>query len=322
MAASWDGPIREELRRVEGVMDRAVQTRQPLLTEIADHVVRSGGKKIRPGIALLSFRSVGGKDPHKVIQLAAAFELIHSASLVHDDINDGAQTRRGHVAAYRKYGSQQAIITGDFLFAQGFRLGGMLEIADVTEIVADACQSMAESEILQIQVERDPGTSLETYLKIIDGKTARPIQASARVGAYMGGASAEQLAALGDYGLQVGFAFQIVDDILDIIGREADTGKPPGIDIVEGKPNLPIMLAMHDGDSGARIREVFQKREKTPEEVGEVLALIRASGAVEAARRHARDFRDRALAAIGGLAPSAHKDALVALAHTVVERKT
>lgn len=321
MAASWDAPIKDELRRVEEEMGRAVQTQQPLLTEIATHVVRSGGKRIRPGISLLSFRSVGGEDPGKIIQLAAAFELIHSASLVHDDINDGAKTRRGHVAAYRKYGSQRAIITGDFLFVQGFRLGGVLEIADVIEIVADACQSMAESEILQIEVERHSDTPFETYLKIIEGKTARPIQASARVGAYIGGGSADQLIALGDYGLNIGFAFQIIDDILDITGREADTGKLPGVDIMEGKPNLPIMLAMRDEENGARIREVFENKEKARGEVEEVLAMIMASGAVEAAKKHAYGFRDKALAAIRDFEASAYKDALVALANTVVERK-
>lgn len=321
MVASWDAPIKAELRRVEEAMDRALQTQQPLLTEIAEHVIRSGGKRMRPGVSLLAFRSVGGKDPGKVIQLAAAFELIHSASLVHDDINDGAQTRRGHVAAYRKYGSQRAIITGDFLFVQGFRLGGVLEIADIIEIVADACQQMAESEMLQTQVERDPGTPFETYLKIIEGKTAQPIQASARVGAYVGEASTDQLIALGDYGLHIGLAFQIIDDILDITGSEADTGKLPGMDIVEGKPNLPIMLAMNDERNGARIRAVFQKKDATREEVEEVLAMIKASGAVEASKKHAHDFRDKALAAIRDIQPSVYKDAMVTLANTVVERK-
>lgn len=322
MAASWDAPIKDELRRVEETMTRALGTQQPLLTEIANHIVRSGGKRIRPGVSLLSFRSMGGTDPAKVIQLAAAFELIHSASLVHDDINDGAPTRRGQVAAYRKYGSQRAIITGDFLFVQGFRLGGVLEIADIIEIVADACQRMAESEMLQIEVERDVETPLDTYINIIDGKTAQPIQASARVGAYVADASADHLVALGDYGLNIGYAFQIVDDILDITGREADTGKPPGMDLVEGKPNLPILLAMHDEKNGARIRETFHKKEKSREEVEEVLALIMASGAVEAAREHANEFRDKALAAIQNIAPSVYKDAMVALADTVVERKS
>lgn len=321
MVASWDAPIKDELRKVEETMVRSVETQQPLLTEIANHILTSGGKRMRPGVALLAFRSVGGADPDRVIQLAAAFELIHSASLVHDDINDGARTRRGHVSAYRKYGTQKAIITGDFLFVQGFRLGGVLEIAEVIEIVADACQRMAESEILQIQVEHDTHTPLEVYKDIIDGKTAEPIQASARVGAYVGGGSADHLIAFGNYGLNIGFAFQIIDDILDIIGDEADIGKPRGMDIVEGKPNLPIMLAMHDEKSGARIRGIYQKGEKTRAEVEEALALVKASGAVEAARKHANDLRDKAVAAIKDIEPSIYKDALIALADSVVERK-
>ena len=124
MPLSWDQPIKEELRMVEEEIMRNTRSKEPLLTEIATHVISSGGKRMRPGIALLSFRAVGGTDLKKTIMAAAAFELIHSATLVHDDINDGAETRRGSIAAYRKYGTQRALITGDFLFVRGFRLEG------------------------------------------------------------------------------------------------------------------------------------------------------------------------------------------------------
>ena len=324
MAASWDAYIKEDLRLVDEEIRRSVQTRQPLLTEIATHIINSGGKRIRPGVALLSFHSVGGKDSDKVIKLAAAFELIHSATLVHDDINDHSVLRRGRSAAYRKYGAQKALITGDFLFVQGFRLGGMLDAQEVVAIVADACVAMAESEILQNEVEREAGTTFDTYIEIIRGKTARPIEASARVGAYIGGGSGDQMEALGQYGLNIGLAFQVVDDILDLTGGQEVLGKSPGMDIKESKANLPLLIAMEDQYScSARVREVFRKEVKTAAEVEEVLALVtKDTDAMEVARSHAERFRDAALASLEPLPPSPYRNSLVALARTVLDRSS
>jgi octaprenyl-diphosphate synthase len=321
MVVRWDAPIVDDLRLVEAEIARSVQSRQPLLTEIATHVINSGGKRMRPGIALLSFHSVGGKEKEKIVQLAAAFELIHSATLVHDDINDGADTRRGTIAAYRKYGLQKALIAGDFLFVQGFRLGGAMEAQEVVEMVADSCSAMAESEILQIEVEHRSETPLETYMSIIGGKTARPIEASARVGAYIGGGSTSDIEALGRYGLNIGYAFQIVDDMLDLTGERNTLGKPLGMDILDSKANLPLMIAMQGRYPGSgRISEVFEKDRKTAGEITEVLELVRATDALEKARKHAEKLRDAALDAIEHLAPSVYKDSLVALAGTVLER--
>ncbi len=321
--ASWDAHIQDELRLVEEEIVRSASSRQPLLREIAMHVIQGGGKRLRPGIALLSFRSVGGKDTKEVIQISAAVELIHSATLIHDDINDGADTRRGRVAAYKKYGVQKALITGDYLFVQGFRLGGVHERKELVEMVASACASMAESEILQLDVERDSGLPLETYMAIIDGKTARPIQASAMVGAYLGDGSASDIEALGSYGLNIGYAFQIVDDILDIEGQEKATGKPLGMDILDSKANLPLMFAMHrEGKEAERIREIFSAPKKTWEEVDEALDLVRSSGAVSEARTNAAEFRDRALTDLDDIPPSQYRDDLHQLAATVLERNS
>lgn len=323
MATSWDQPIKDELRRVEEEIVRSVESRQPLLTEIALHVVKSGGKRMRPGVSLLAFRSVGGTDVDKIIKLATAFELIHSATLVHDDINDGAETRRGAIAAYRKYGTQRALIAGDFLFVKGFRLGGLLEAEEIVEIVAEACAQMAESEILQAEVEHITTTPLDTYLRIIEGKTARPIEASARVGVYIGGGSGDQMDGMGTFGLNIGYAFQIVDDMLDITGREADLGKRRGMDLIDGKPNLPLMIAMQSHYEGSeRIKEVFKKPAKTKDEVEEVLQLIHDTDALELSRRHAQEFVDKALEGLESIPESRYKDALRALAGTVLERKS
>ncbi len=319
--ASWDSHIKDELRLVEEEIVRSASSRQPLLKEIAMHVIQGGGKRLRPGVALLSFRAVGGENIESVIKVSAGVELIHSATLIHDDINDGSDTRRGRIAAYKKYGIQKAIITGDFLFVQGFRLGASHENREIVEIVADACAAMAESEILQLDVERDSNLPLETYMSIIDGKTARPIMASAMVGAYFGKGSVDEIDALGKYGLNIGYAFQIVDDILDMDGREATIGKPLGMDILDSKANLPLMIAMQGkGEESERIREIFSAPKKTWEEIDEALALVRSSGAVNEARTNAADFRDKALSALEAIAPSKYRDSLGELAATVLER--
>jgi len=319
--ASWDAHIKDELRLVEEEIARSVGSRQPILKEIAMHVIQGGGKRLRPGVAILSFRAVGGEDIESVIKVSAGVELIHSATLIHDDINDGSDTRRGRIAAYKKYGIQKAIITGDFLFVQGFRLGASHNNREIVEMVGDACTAMAESEILQLDVERDSDLPLETYMRIIDGKTARPIMASAMVGAFFGKGSADQIDALGKYGLNIGYAFQIVDDILDIDGQEASIGKPLGMDILDSKANLPLMIAMHRGGKGSeRIKEIFNAPRKTWEEIDEALALVRSSGAVDEARKNAADFRDKALSALHDIAPSKYHDSLRELASTVLER--
>ncbi len=321
MVVRWDASIVDDLRLVEAEITKSVRSRQPLLTEIATHVINAGGKRMRPGIALLSFHSVGGKDKEKIIQLAAAFELIHSATLVHDDINDGADTRRGTIAAYRKYGLQRALIAGDFLFVQGFRLGGAMEAQEVVEMVAESCTAMAESEILQIEVERRSATPLDTYMSIIGGKTARPIEASARVGAYIGGGSTDEIEALGRFGLNIGYAFQIMDDILDLTGDRKTLGKPLGMDILDSKANLPLMIAMQGHYPGSdRIAEVFEKDRKTNEEINETLDLVQATDALDIARSQAKDLRDAALDALKAISPSKYKDSLIALAGTVLER--
>lgn len=320
MSPGWDEPIREELLQVEEELRKSIQSREKLLTEISLHVIGSGGKRIRPGVSILSYRAVGGKNPEKIIGIAAAFELIHSATLIHDDINDGGQMRRGVVAAYRKYGIQEALITGDFLFVKGFRLGGSLG-QELVNMIADACASMAESEILQTKHELDPDTPIDTYFRIIEGKTARPIEVGARTGATLGGGTRDQIQALAEYGLNIGIAFQIVDDILDITGDEKELGKPRGMDIIEGKPTLPLLLAMNGNENGVRLREIFVKKKKTEMEVREMIEYLSRSAVIRDSRKHALRFAKKAIGCLAAVPDSEYKEALIRLANTVVNRR-
>jgi octaprenyl-diphosphate synthase len=321
MVSTWDAPVQNELKLVEEQLRESVRSEQPLLTEISSYIISSGGKRMRPAVAILSFKATGGKDPEKIIKVASAFELIHSATLIHDDINDHGEMRRGQQAAYKRYGTQKALIAGDFLFVKSFALGGAFD-EKVIGVVADACTGIAESEILQSDYEFDQDTTVDVYISIIEGKTARPFEAGARVGAYLADATPGVMEAMGSFGMNIGIAFQIVDDILDIIGNEATLGKPRGIDIVDGKPTLPLIMAMQDKTHGKRIKEIFKKASKTPAEVAEAIDLIRSTNAVDASTDLAEEYTNKALLDLEVLKPSEYKDALKALTRAIVERKS
>jgi octaprenyl-diphosphate synthase len=317
---SWDGPIRKELDLVEADIRKSVHSDQDLLTEICMHVIGAGGKRMRPGMALLAYKAVGGQEAPNIIGIAAAFELIHSATLIHDDINDDGEIRRGKVAAYKKFGVQKALIAGDFLFVRSFRLGGFWN-QKVVEIISDACTATAESEILQNAWEFDPDTPLDQYLKIIEGKTAMPIWAAARVGAFLGGGSEEQIEAMGHFGLNLGMAFQIVDDTLDINGDVKDLGKSRGVDFMDGKPTLPLMVAMKDARVGPDLKRLFVKREKSRSEVDQALAMVMQTRALQESLEHAQDFGQKALAYLSSLDASQFKESMRELVEAVLDRR-
>jgi octaprenyl-diphosphate synthase len=303
---------------VEDNIRNSVSSDQNLLTDICMHVIGAGGKRMRPGICVLSYRAAGGTDDN-IIGIAAAFELIHNATLIHDDINDGGEIRRGKVAAYKKYGVQKALVAGDFLFVRSFKLGGNWD-QKIVNIVSDACTATAESEILQSGSEFKPRTPVEKYLKIIEGKTARPIEAAALVGAYLGKAGPEQTKSLGLYGLNVGIAFQIVDDILDIDGEEKILGKNKGVDFLDGKPTLPLIYAMRDPEQGRQLSKMFAKKEKSASEVKAALRLIHQTDALALSRKQAAAYSQKAVDALGPIKESKYKQGLIELARLVVER--
>ncbi len=321
MVSTWDAPVQKELRMVEEQLREIVHSEQPLLTEISNYIITSGGKRMRPAVALLVFKAVGGTDPQKIIKVATAFELIHSATLIHDDINDHGEMRRGRQAAYKKYGTQKALIAGDFLFVKSFALGGTFD-ETIIGVVADACTGIAESEILQSDYEHDQDTSVDVYINIIEGKTARPFEAGARVGSYLAESSSAVIEAMGSFGMNIGIVFQIVDDILDITGVEATLGKARGIDILDGKPTLPLIIAMQDRAHGDRIKQIFKKEVKSSAEVAEALALVKKTDALDASMDLAEEYANKALLDLEVLKPSEYKDALKALIKAILERKS
>src|SRR6266566_3319769 len=228
MTGSHDFGMAKELALVEARIRESIVSEEPLLHDIASYVIEAGGKRIRPTVTLLAFQALGGQDTSEAIDLAAALEMIHSATLIHDDINDGGEMRRGRPAAYRKFGLQNALVTGDFLFAK-------------------ACAALAEGEIRQQRHAYDTDLTRDECLDIILRKTALPMMAGAKIAGLIAGARLEDVDAVGDYGLNLGIAFQIVDDILDVVGDAVVLGKRPGTDLREGNVTLVAIHALNDG---------------------------------------------------------------------------
>ncbi len=303
---------------VEEEIRRSIRSEQPVLTEICNYVISSGGKRMRPGVTILSYLATGGKEVSEAIKIAAAFEMIHSATLIHDDINDRSEKRRGQLSAYKKFGLQQALVSGDFLFVKAFAIGGFFN-EEIVSLVAEACTAIAESEIVQFEKEGEIAP-LNVYLDIIKGKTAKPIMAGARIGAYLANAGPERIHDLGEYGLNIGMAFQIVDDILDIVGTERSLGKPRMVDFFEGKATLPLIHAMEDPHVGQRLSLLFHKKVKAEEDIEEASSLIARTDAVERSMQEAKEYAEKALQALNDIPDSEHKLGLQRLAAKVVDR--
>lgn len=317
---AWDLSISKELSMVADLLQESVASQERLLTEIASYVIEAGGKRIRPAVTILSFYAVGGKDVEKAVQIAAALELVHNATLLHDDINDGGTYRRGRLAAYKKFGLQNALVTGDFLFTKAFAIGGKFD-PRIVDITADACVSLAEGEIRQKNHARDLSMTEEDYLEIIQRKTAWFMAAGAKIGALLGGAPLPQVAALGQYGTDLGMAFQIVDDILDVVGDADRLGKPTGTDIREGNVTLLLLHALDNGGGREELVRIVKKPEKSAGEVDRALEIIAASGAVEAARKRATAFAESAKESLALLPRTPAKLELLRLVDFVLDRE-
>lgn len=320
MQGAWDFGVSNELALVERMIADAVKSPESILTDVAMHVIGAGGKRIRPTVTILSYRALGGLDVEKIASMSAAFELIHSATLIHDDINDGGSTRRGRISAYRKFGLHTSVVAGDFLFVKAFGLGGVFG-GRVVELTADACTKLAEGEILQAHYKNDGRISFDQYLKIIEGKTASPISAGAKVGAYLAEAALDDINAMGEYGMNLGIAFQIVDDILDVIGDAATLGKPIGSDIREGNLTLPSILAIERSKEAEEAILTAIKKSPPPEaEVQRCLELIKAAGAIEQSREIAREYAGGALEYLNGIEDGPYRLGMSELAQRILDR--
>ena len=305
---------------MEERLRRELHSREPRLEEIGLHLIGAGGKRIRPQVVVLGFHAaaggVGEARREDAIEVAVALELIHSATLLHDDIIDGSELRRGQASALQTFGIADTLVAGDFLFCRAFALCARFE-ADVIRWAAQACVALTEGEMLQARFRRNPAVTFADYLEIVERKTAVLFATGARTAAHLAGASPAVTEALARAGRHLGMAFQMQDDLLDVDGSRASTGKPPGLDLRDGNPSLPIVLGLQ---ADPRLRTLFAVPTPSVADVEEAIARLRAAGVLDVVRRHVQQELDAGLEALAGLPSSEASHALIELTRALATR--
>jgi octaprenyl-diphosphate synthase len=311
--------IGEDMQAVDAVIRQQLYSEVALVRQVAEYITAGGGKRMRPALVLLAAGALGytGRQQH---ELAAVVEFIHTATLLHDDVVDASELRRGRETANTVFGNAASVLVGDFLYSRAFQI--MVQVGDmrVMRVLSDATNIIAEGEVLQLMNCHDANVDEANYLQVIRYKTARLFEAAAQLGAITAGASPEAERGMAGYGMYLGMAFQLVDDVLDYSGQEADTGKHLGDDLAEGKPTLPLIYVMQHGapEEAARVKKAIEQGGR--DDFPAVLAAIRRSGALDYARQCARKTAEQARAAISLLPDTNYKRSLLELAAFAVER--
>ncbi len=289
------------------------------VVELAARVLLAGGKRLRPLMMCLAYQLSGGKDINEIMPLAMGFEFLHTATLVHDDINDGATHRRGVPTLHTEFGLSKAIITGDWLFVQGFALGGIYEKKIVT-IISDYCSDIAVSEFAQIDHIQNLKTTPEDYLHIVKGKTAGPFSGGCEAAGILAGSSQKEISALANFGMEIGIAYQLVDDLLDLKGDEM-IGKPRGSDVYEGKMTLPLIhsLTILHGSNRERLAEIIN--DFNDELFDELKQLLDLSDSFNYTEILIKNHFGRAIKALDIFDNNGIKDLLFSLAEFITKRK-
>ncbi|MFZ6772069.1 octaprenyl diphosphate synthase [Undibacterium sp. SXout7W] len=290
-----------------------------LVNQIAEYIISAGGKRIRPVLVLLVANAYSYRGQHHH-ELAAIVEFIHTATLLHDDVVDESSLRRGRQTANAMFGNAASVLVGDFLYSRAFQMMVSINSMRVMEILADATNVIAEGEVLQLINMHDPDVTEERYLQVIRSKTAKLFEAAAQVGALIAGANETQIDAAGEYGRSIGTAFQLIDDVLDYSGNANDIGKNVGDDLREGKPTLPLIYLMKNGNPEQKelVRTCIEQGDES--KFDEILSAITSSGALEYTKNEAIAAAQRASAAIADLPESQYKQALLALSKFAVDR--
>jgi octaprenyl-diphosphate synthase len=317
-------PIRGDLEKVEREFGRHLQSQVDLIPRIGKYIQTSGGKRVRPAVLLMIARLCGYSGDRAVMH-AAVVEFIHTATLVHDDIIDNSELRRGRLAVHSEWGNDITVLLGDFLYIKAMSLALSGDSLDIVRLLCDATLRMIEGEIYQLTKNGDVHITEDEHFDIIRRKTAYLFSASAQIGGMLGDASADQLRGLRDYGFHLGIAFQLMDDLLDFTGDAAALGKPVGGDLREGKLTLPVIKLMEAGDPVARqlvLDIVREGREGnvTIDRWAELCRLLDQQGHLEFAMRRARQYAEAARNYLGVFPACAERDALVALADYVLVR--
>jgi octaprenyl-diphosphate synthase len=311
--------VADDRHAVDALIRQRLHSDVVLINQISHYIINSGGKRMRPVLVLLSARAFGysGQDH---LELAAVIEFIHTATLLHDDVVDASELRRGRDTANAVWGNEASVLVGDFLYSRAFQMMVSVQNMRVMEILAQATNTIAEGEVKQLLNIHNTETTEEVYLDVIRSKTAKLFESAAQLGAVLARRPAEEEQALAAYGMYLGTAFQLIDDALDYSSSAEELGKNIGDDLAEGKPTLPLLYTMHSGNEAQRalIRSVIEEGGK--DRINEVIAAIESTGAIAYTSRSAQIEADKAIAQLANIPDSPYKEALVALARFAVSR--
>ena len=314
------GLLAADMAAVDSTIRDRLRSEVVLVNQVSEYIINGGGKRLRPALVVLSAKAFGYHGPHHHM-LAAVVEFIHTATLLHDDVVDESALRRGRATASALFGNAASVLVGDFLYSRAFQM--MVEVGDmrVMQTLADATNTIAEGEVLQLLNCHDAGVDAANYLHVIHCKTAKLFEAAMRLGAILAGAGEAMERAAAEYGMRLGTAFQLVDDVLDYSGEEQETGKNLGDDLAEGKPTLPLIYAMQRGTAqqSAVVRAAIEDGDIA--RFAEVLQVIKATGALEYTRAQAQNEAQAACAAIYALPDTHYKESLLQLAAFAASRQ-
>jgi octaprenyl-diphosphate synthase len=310
-----------DMQQVDAVIRHRLASSVAMINQIANYIISAGGKRIRPMLVLL-FSNALGFTGRERFELAATVEFIHTATLLHDDVVDESALRRGRATANALFGNAASVLVGDFVYSRAFQMMVSVNRLRVLEVLADATNVIAEGEVLQLMNMHDPDLSVADYLRVIRFKTAKLFEASARLGAVLAEAGPEVEESCATYGRSLGTAFQLVDDLLDYEGATEQLGKNVGDDLREGKPTLPLLLAMERGSAAEResIRHAIEHGEVA--RLPEIVDIVRRTGALIATRDAARAEADKAAQALRVLPGSMYSEGLLELCVRSVERSS
>jgi octaprenyl-diphosphate synthase len=315
-------PIRADLEKVDREFGRHVQSKVDLIPKIGQYIQTSGGKRIRPAVLLMAARLCGYQGDRAILY-AAVVEFIHTATLVHDDIIDDSDLRRGRLAVHSRWGNDITVLLGDYLYIKSMALALTHDALAIIRLLCDVTLKMIEGELYQLTKNGDVDISEEEHFDIIRRKTAYLFGGCAQIGGMLGQVTSERDQALREYGFNLGIAFQLVDDLLDFTGDMDTVGKPIGSDLREGKVTLPLIHLLrqaNDGVGSRLVREIIASRAVTSDQWSELLTSLKQHASIDYAYRRAVEFADRAKKPLYTFPPSPERDALLALPDYVLSR--
>ena len=314
--------VRADLQKVEAEFSQQSVSSVQLITEIGQYLRGSGGKRLRPALVLLSAKMCGFEGP-SAVRIGTLVELIHTATLVHDDVIDQAETRRGRPSTNARWGNSMSVLAGDWLYMQAFNIALAERDFRILDLLLGSTRAMVEGELLQLTWLRKPDVSEDVYFDLVRRKTAFLFSVCLRLGALLGGASEEEEIQLGDYGLNFGLSFQLIDDVLDFSSSERILGKPTGNDLREGKITLPLIYLLQRCKRGEaqKVKAVLAEGGFSPARFNEIVDLIDRYDTLRAAREKAQEFSEKAKRCLEAFPETPYKDALRSLPDLILDRE-